>query len=99
MITALSYLVVQAFEGTTKTRNRFRSIHRSKADIRAKTFLHIPSSHFLCRLQEKVISIDTQTIFVDDKDWTSFQKLSKCSQSLGKAIGKLNGATKGDKKT
>ena len=94
-ITALSYLVVQAFEGTTATRKRFRSIHRNKASIRAKTFLHVPSSHFLCRLQEEVKFVDTQTILVGDKDWTAFQKFSKCSQPLGEAIKKLNGATRG----
>ena len=96
-ITALSYLVVQAFEGTTTTRNRFRSIHRSKASIRAETFLHIPSSHFLCRLQEEVKSVDAQTILVGDKDWTAFQKFHKCSQPLGEAIKRLNGATRGGK--
>jgi hypothetical protein len=97
-ITALSYLVVQAFEGTTSPRNRFRSIHRSKTGIRAETFLHISSSQFLCRVQEEVKYIDTQTILVGDKDWTAFQKFSKCSQSLGEAIKKLNGATRGGKK-
>lgn len=97
MITALSYLVVQAFEGTTTTRNRFRSVHRSKASIRAKTFLHTPSSNFLCRLQEEVKFADTQTILVGDKDYTAFQKFCKCSQQLGEAIKKLNGATRGGK--
>jgi hypothetical protein len=98
-ITALSYLVVQAFEGTTSPRNRFRSIHRGKTSIRAETFMHIPSSQFLCRLQEEVKPIDAQTILVGDKDWTAFQKLSKCSQPLREAIKKLNGATRGGKRT
>src|ERR1700689_2744572 len=66
-ITALSYLVVQAYEEITSTRNSFRSIHRSKASIRAKTFMHIPSSQLLCRLQVEVKSVDLQTILVDDK--------------------------------
>jgi hypothetical protein len=91
-------LVVQAFEGTTAARNRFRSIHRSKASIRAETFLHIPSSKFLCRLQEEVKYVDAQTILVGDKDWTAFQKFCKCLQSLEEAIAKLNGATRGGKK-
>lgn len=98
-ITALSYLVVQAFEGTTAKRNRFRSIHRSKASIRAKTFLHIPSSQFLCRLQKEAKSVDAETILVGDKDWTAFQKFSKCLQSLGEAIKALNGAVRGGKQT
>jgi hypothetical protein len=61
--------------------------------------MHIPSSQFLCRLQEEVKPIDAQTILVGDKDWTAFQKLSKCSQPLREAIKKLNGATRGGKKT
>ena len=63
----------------------------------AKTFLHVPSLHFLCRLQEEVKFVDTQTTLVGDKDWTAFQKFSKCSQPLGEAIKKLNGATRGGK--
>jgi len=61
-ITVLSYSVVQAFRGTTATRKRFWSIHRSKASIRVETFLHIPSSHFLCRLQEEVKSVNTDNL-------------------------------------
>jgi len=30
-------------------------------------------------------------------DWTAFQKFCKCSQPLGEAIKKLNGATRGGK--
>jgi hypothetical protein len=37
-------------------------------------------------------------ILVGDKDWTAFQKFSKCSQVLGDAIKKLNSATRGGKK-
>ena len=98
-ITALSYLVVQAFEGTIATQNQFQSIHHSKASIRAKTFLHIPLSQFLCRLQEEVKSTHEQMILVGGKDWSVFQKFSKCSESLGEAIKKLNGTMRGGKKT
>jgi len=90
--------VVQAFEGSTTIRNRFRSVHRSKASIRAKTFLHIQSSQFLCRLQEEVKPVDAETILVSDKDLTVFQKFGRCSGSLGEAIKKLNSATRGGKK-
>lgn len=83
VISALSYLVVQAFEKVSA--KTFRSIHRAKANIRAATFLHIPSLQFLCRLQEKLITVNPQTILVDEKDWTTFQKLAKCSQALGSA--------------
>jgi len=96
-ISALSYLVVQTFERMTQP-SHFRSVHRSKANIRAETYLHIPSVNFLCRLQEEVNFADLQTILVNEKDWATFQKLSKCSQALGSAIKNLNGATKGGKK-
>lgn len=95
-ISALSYLVVQAYEKSATT--SFRSVHRSKAGIRAETFLHIPSAQFLCRLQDNVIFDDLQTITVGGKDWTSFQKLSKCSEALGVAIKELTGAAKRGKK-
>jgi hypothetical protein len=94
-ISALSYLVVQAFEKTAPS--RFRSVHRSKAGIRADTFFHLPSNQFLCRLQGEVVYTDSQTILVADADWTAFQKLSKCSSALGSAIKGLNGATRGKK--
>jgi len=93
-ITALSYLVVQAFE-VTVARNCFRSVYRSRTSIRAVTFLHIPSSHFLYRFQEEVNSANAQEIQVGDKDWTTFQNCSKSSQQLGEAIKKLNSATRG----
>jgi len=96
-ISALSYLVVQTFERMTSA-NRFRSIHRDKANIRAETFLHIPSTQFLCRLQEEVKFTDPQTILVDKKDWLMFQKFSKCLPALGSAIKELNSAAKGRKK-
>ena len=50
-------------------------------------FLHIPSVHFLCRLQEKLITVNQQTILMDEKDWTTFQRLEKCSQALSQALG------------
>ena len=37
------------------------------------------------RLQEKLITVNPQTILVDEKDWTTFQRLAKCSQALGSA--------------
>ena len=89
-------MVVQAFEKVaTKS---FRSIHHSKAEIRAETLLHIASSQFLCKLPEEVVSTNLQTILVEGKDWMTFQRLSMCSQALGLAIKNLNGATKGGKK-
>ena len=78
--------------------NRFRSIHRERANIRAETYLHMPSIHFLCRLQEEVKFDDSQTILVDSKDWATFQKLSKCSQALGSAIKDPKSTIKGGKK-
>ena len=76
----------------------FCSVHCSKAGIRAETFLHIASAQFLCRLQEKVVFDDLQAIRVGRKDWTSFQKLSNCSEALGEAIKELTGAVKRGKK-
>jgi hypothetical protein len=87
---------VQAFKKAVP--KRFQSIHHSKADIRAETLLHIPSTQFLCKLQKSVVFADIQTILADEKDWSTFQKLSACSQALGLAIKTLNGALKGGKK-
>jgi hypothetical protein len=97
-ISALSYLVVQTFERMVTQANRFRSIHRNKANIRAETYLHIPSAHFLCRHQKTVTFVDPQTLLVDDKDWATFQKMSKCIEALGPVIKGLIGATKGGKR-
>jgi hypothetical protein len=88
--------VVQAFEKTALS--RFRSVHRSKAGIRADTFLHLPSMHFLFKLQGGIVLIDPQTILITDADSTSFQRLSKCSTALGLAIKGPSGASKGGKK-
>ena len=85
---ALSYVVVQTFKRMIPP-NRLRSTNRSKANIRAETYLHIPSAHFLCRLQEEARFADPQTILVDNKDWAAFQKFSKCLQALGLAIKDL----------
>ena len=93
----MSYVVAQTFERMSSP-NRFRSIHRDKANIRAKKYLYIPSTHFLCRLQEEVKFVDSQTILVDSKDWATFQKFSKCSQALGSALKDLKSTTKGGKK-
>lgn len=95
-ITALSYLVVQTFEKSTPM--HFRAVHRNKANIRANTFLHIPSTQFLCRLQEAVVFDNPQTIMIQEKDWTTFQKISKCSAALALAIKDLNGTMRGGKK-
>ena len=43
-------------------------MHRAKASIRAETFPHTLSIHFLCLLQEKLVFIDPQNIVVDEKD-------------------------------
>ena len=75
---------MQAFKkASAKT---FRSIHHTKANIRAETFLHTPSVHFFCQLQEKLITVNQQTILMDEKDWTTFQRLAKCLQALSQAL-------------
>ena len=94
-ISALSYLVIQVFEKTAPS--RFQSIHRSKADIRANTYLHLPSIQFLCRLQGEVTFTDPQTILITKTDWTTFPRLSKCLSALGSAFKELNGGFKGKK--
>ena len=96
-ISAISYLVVQVFEKMT-LRGQFRFIHQSKAGIRANTFLHLPSTQFLCKHQGEVQFLDTHTVLIAETDSTTFQRLSKSSSALGLAIKALNGSAKGGKK-
>jgi len=46
---------------------RSRSVHRNEVNIKAKAYLHIPSAHFPCRLQEENPA-DPQTTPADEKD-------------------------------
>jgi len=52
LVGAISYLVVHVFKVISPSHNLLSLIHSTQAKTRAKTFMHILSSQFLCRIQE-----------------------------------------------
>ena len=95
LIGAISYLVVRAFEVVGPSRNLFRLIHSTQVKARAETFMHIPSTQFLCRIQQQPILDSSGNVVVSDDDWLVFQKLAgdaSLRKKLAAAIKKLSTA-------
>jgi len=93
---AISYLVIHAFEVVGPSRNLFSLIHSTQAKTRAKTFMHIPSSQFLCRIQESPTFDGSGNVILSEDDWSCFRKLASdlnC-QKLATAIKDLNTANR-----
>jgi len=98
-IGAISYLVVQAYEAPAPSRtNLFRSLLNSQATTRAeRSFLHVPATQFLCRLQGPPTSTAPGKLVLSKDDWLVFQKVAGSSplrENLAGAIKELNAATR-----
>lgn len=97
-ISSLSYFVVRAYEGVGNC-NSFRLIHSARANLRAHTFLHLPSTHFLCRTQDKLITTSSGMLSLSDKDWRVFREMVNCKAALAALIKQLGASMRGTKKT
>lgn len=96
-IGAISYLVVRAFEVVGPSRNLFRLIHSTQARARAETFMHLPSTHFLCRIQQRPAVDGPGNVILSEDDWSVFQKLAgdgNRRRAVATAITKLNTANR-----
>lgn len=96
-IGAISYLIVHTFEIVGLLCNLFRLVHCAQAKTRAETFMHIPSTQFLCRIQKKPTSDNSGNVTLSNVDWTVFQKLTNSPahrQKLATAIKNLNTASR-----
>ena len=94
-IGAISYLVVHAFEVVGPSRNLFRLIHSTQVKARAETFMHIPSTQFLCRIQQQPTLDSAGNVVVSEDDWLVFRKLAgdaSLCKKLAPAIKKLSTA-------
>jgi hypothetical protein len=80
-ISSLSYLVVHAYEGVGN-RNSFRSIHSTRANLRAYTFFHLPSTQFLCRTQNNPTVAASGMLSLSDNDWRTFKEMVSCKRAL-----------------
>ena len=101
-IGAISYLVVQAYEAPAPNRNNsFRSLLNSQNTTQAdRAFLHVPATHFLCRLQDPPTLETPRKLILSENDWLIFQKIAGSSplrEKLAGAIKELNAATRGKK--
>jgi len=96
-IGAISYLVVHAFEIAGPSRNLFRLVHFAQAHTRAETFIHIPSTQFLCRIQNEPNLDNSGNVILSDNDWTVFSGLAgnpDRRKMLEAAINALNTASR-----
>ena len=94
----ISYLVVRAFEVVGPSCNLFRLTHSAQAKTRAETFMHsIPSTQFLCRIQDESNLDGSGNDTSSERDWSVFQKLvgdPTRRQTLAAAMRSLNVASK-----
>jgi hypothetical protein len=96
-ISSLSYIVVRAYEGVSN-RNSFRLIHSAHAKLRAHKFFHLPSTQFLCRIQDIPTASTSSTLLLSERDWRTFKQMVSCRSELGAAIKKLNASMRGSGK-
>jgi hypothetical protein len=97
-IGAISYLVIRAFEVVGGlSHNLFRLIHSSRVKTRAETFIHLPSTQFLCKTQQQPGFNNRENINLSDDDWSVFKRIagnSTLRQTLATAIKDLNTASR-----
>jgi len=97
LVGAVSYLIVHAFEVVGPSRNLFRLIHSTQTKTRAKTFMHIPSTQFLCRTRGSPTLDSSGDVILSEVDWTGFRGLAGSPnhcQKLATAIRDLNTANR-----
>ena len=88
-LSSVSYLAVHAYE-VIGNRNSFQPIHLARANLQAHTFLHLPSTQFLCKTQENPAATSSDTFSLSDKDRRSFRELVSCKVALAAVVKELN---------
>ena len=92
-----SYLVIRAFEVVGPNRNLFRLIHSAQVKTRVMTFMHIPSTQFLCRIRNKPTSNSSGDVLLSEDDCSTFKRLagdSNCRRLLATTVQNLNTASR-----
>ena len=93
----ISYLVVRAFEVVDPSCNLFRLTHSAQAKTRAETFMYIPSTQFLCRIQDESNLDGSGNVTLSERVWSVFQKLAgdpTRRETLAASMRSLNAASK-----
>lgn len=93
---------MQVYEAPAANRNNlFRSPPNSQVITRAdKAFLHVPSTQFLCKLQDIPNYTTPGKLILSENDWLVFKKVAgsvSLRENLAQVIKELNAAVRGRK--